>query len=260
MRTRSRCALFVAVPLLLTAILTPVLSAAPSSARPQPNSAEAILFNSANRDRAAAGLPQFQWDTNLAAAARAHAQRMAQMNTLSHQFPGEPPMQVRATQAGARFSMIAENVAEGPSPQGLHNQWMHSAPHRANLLDPDLNSIGIAVVPSGNMLFAAEDFSVAVEQLSIEDQEAQISSQLAARGLHIVNAVSDARKTCQMDRGFSGQRPLTVLRYETSDLNQLPDEVYQKATSGKYHSVAVGACEADTSGTFARFRFAILFY
>ena len=164
-------------------------------------------------------------------------------------------------QAGARFSLIAENVAEGPSPQHLHVQWMNSPPHRANLLDRELNSIGIAVVQSGNLLFAVQDFSVGVPQLSIEQQESQIDSQLSARGMRVVDAALDARKTCGMDRGWAGQQPFAVLRYETSSLNTLPQDIEQKLRTGKYHSAAVGACDASGSaGGFTRFRIAILLY
>ena len=82
---------------------------------PPDGSPEAKLFDAANRSRAAAACRRLQWDAALAASARQHAQRMAQQNTLSHQFPGELPLQERATQTGARFSLIAENVAEGPT-------------------------------------------------------------------------------------------------------------------------------------------------
>ena len=244
---------------LLAATLLPCALRAASSAPPA-NTPEGILFNAANRDRAAAGLPAFQWDADLADAARFHAQAMAQRNTLSHQLPGEAPLQDRARESGARFSMIAENVAEGPNASGLHAQWMNSAPHRANLLDHELNFIGIAVAQRENMFFAVEDFSAGVPQLSLAEQEAEVRSQLTGYGLQVVNNTSDARKTCAVDRGWSGARPLTVLRYEMADLSQLPEEVEQKARSGKYHSAAVGACEATGSGTFARFRIAILFY
>lgn len=251
--------LAISMPLLATALLPSALPAA-TAARPQPNTPEAVLFNAANRDRATAGLPEFHWDANLAEAARLHAERMAQRNTLSHQFPGEAPLQDRAREAGARFSMIAENVAEGPTPQGLHTQWMNSAPHRANLLDAQLNSIGIAVVQRGNIFFAAEDFSVDVPHLSFEQQESEVRARLADYGLRLDSDSADARKTCAMDRGFAGARPSLVLRYEMAELNQLPEEVEQRAHSGKFHSAAVGACEASGSGTFTRFRIAIIFY
>ena len=230
------------------------------SSRPQAGAPESQLLEAANRDRASAGLHPLQWDMSLAAAARQHAQRMAQANTLSHQFPGELPLQQRATQAGARFSLIAENVAEGPGAAHLHQQWMNSPPHRANILDPELNAVGIAVVQSGGTLFAVEDFSTAVPALNLDAQELQVASQLSAHGLRMVNATADARKTCDMDRGWSGQRPATVVRYETPDLSRLPDDVAQKLQSGKFHTAAVGACDAGSSAGFTRFRIAILLF
>jgi uncharacterized protein YkwD len=235
-------------------------ASASGSARPQAGSPETQLLDSANRDRAAAGLPALQWDMSLAAAARLHAQRMAHTNTLSHQFPGELPLQQRATQAGARFSVIAENIAQGPSAASLHHQWMNSAPHRANLLDPDLNAVGIAVVQSGETLFAVEDFAVAIPALNLDAQELQVATQLSANGLRMLRATADARKTCEMNRGFAGQRPLSVLRYETSDLSHLPDDVEQKLQNGKFHTAAVGACDAGAASGFTRFRIAILLF
>ena len=260
MRTPFRFATMISTLLLGATFAPSPLPAAAGSARPQNNSPEAVLFNAANRDRAAIGLPPFQWDANLAAAARLHAQRMAQHYTLSHQFAGEPPLQVRAMQAGAHFSLIAENVAEGPTPQGLHHQWMNSAPHRANLLDRDLNSIGIAVVESGNLYFGVQDFSVGVTQMSYEEEEAKISALLVARGMRVVDATLDARKTCEMNNGWAGQRPFAVMRYETSDLSALPEDIGQKLRTGRYHAAAIGACEPAGSGTFTRFRIAILLY
>jgi uncharacterized protein YkwD len=243
----------------IAALLATVLTAT-LHARPQSSSADQTLFNAANRDRAAAGLSPLKWDDALATAAHQHALLMAKSNTLSHQFPGEPPMQDRARQAGARFTMVAENVAQGPSVAGLHTQWMNSPPHRANLLDPQLNAIGISVVQSGSTYFAVEDFSAAVASLSLKDQEQEIASQLTALGMHNVSATPDARKTCEVDRGFVGARPALVLRYESGDLGHLPEEVEQKVRSGKYQSATVGACEAQGSNAFQRFRFAILFF
>jgi uncharacterized protein YkwD len=130
---------------LLALVVTPTLHA-----RPPSSAADVTLFNAANGVRAAAGLQPLKWDNALASAAHEHALRMANANTLSHQLPGEPPPQDRARHAGVRFSMMAENVALGTSIPGLHTLWMNSPPHRANLLDPQLNAIGISVVHTGN--------------------------------------------------------------------------------------------------------------
>lgn len=241
--------------ILLALILTPTLHA-----RPQSSAADVTLLNAANRDRAAAGLSPLKWDNALATAAHQHALRMAKANTLSHQLPGEPPMQDRARRAGAHFSMVAENVAQGPSVAGLHTQWMNSPPHRANLLDPQLNAIGISVVQSGNTYFAVEDFATTVTAMSRDEQEQQIASQLTSLGLQNVSATTDARKTCALDSGWSGQRPASVVRYETADLTRLPDGVHQKVSADKYHAAAVGACDVQNSDDFARYRVAILLF
>jgi hypothetical protein len=234
--------------------------------------AEHALFDAANRERVALGLQPLRWDEALAAAARDHALRMAQRNTLSHQLPGELPLQDRARLAGARYTTIAENVAEGPTPEMIHTSWMHSPPHRANLLDPELTTVGIAVASisarsgggAAGMLFAVEDFSQAVANLNHQEQERQVSDALASRGLQVdarATATDDARRTCEMDRGWAGSRPGLVVRYEAGDLSRLPDELEQKIQSGRYRAAAVGACESS-GGTrgFTRFRVAVLLY
>lgn len=249
---RSTLVIFAA---LLALFLTSKLSA-------QSSVASQTLFNSANQARAAAGLPPLKWNSALAKAAHQHALKMAQMNQLSHQFSGEPPMQDRAKQAGASFSLIAENIAQGPTPEGIHQQWMHSAPHRANLLDPELNAVGIAVVQSGNTLFAVQDFAASVPAASLSEQERQVASELLARHAELnVDAGSrDARKTCELAQGYAGDKPATVLRYESSDISHIPDEVLQKIPSGKYHQALVGACRVTGNSSFSRFRVVILLF
>jgi uncharacterized protein YkwD len=256
--------------LLIFAVLSSLFISVHAAQQPASN-VERALFEAANHERATLGLQPLRWDDSLAAAARDHAVRMAQRNTLSHQLPGELPLQDRARIAGARYTTIAENVAEGPTAETIHSGWMHSAPHRANLLDPELNAVGIAVAvtagtgaASPGMIFAVQDFSQAVANLNFQEQERQVSAALAARGLQIIDSRSsnahDARKTCGMDRGWSGTRPNLVVRYEASDLSRLPDDLQQKLQSGKYSAAAIGACDAGTSHGFSHFRVAILFF
>src|SRR6202140_5642056 len=151
---------------ILACMSAAILTFWPLPLRAQENGAAQILFESANHERAAQGLAPLKWSVTLATAARQHALGMAAQNTLSHQLPGEPGMAERAAQAGARFSSLAENVAEGPSAESLHRQWMNSPPHRANLLDPQLDSVGIAVAERNGVLFAVEDFSQEAGKLS----------------------------------------------------------------------------------------------
>jgi uncharacterized protein YkwD len=120
---------------------------------------ERDLFASVNQARRAQGLAPLRWDESLAAAARRHAAAMAEHGSAQHGFEGEPSLSARVKQAGVRFSWLSENVTQGPSPEFIHAQFMKSPPHRANILDRDMDSIGVGVVEQGRQLFAVEDFS-----------------------------------------------------------------------------------------------------
>ena len=125
------------------------------------SAAEQQLFAGVNRARKAQGLPGLKWDETLAAAARRHAGLMAQHNSAEHGYAGEPSLASRATQAGAHFVWLAENVIQGSSVQAIQEEFLKSANHRANMLDTEMNSAGVGVVERGGQLFAVEDFSKA---------------------------------------------------------------------------------------------------
>lgn len=235
----------------------------PSSASPtasHPTADEKLILDATNRERAAAGLQSLKWDEALAAAAREHAQLMVRDNVLSHQLPGEPNLELRIAQAGAKYSMVAENVAIGPSPEEIHDGWMHSPGHRRNILNAELTAIGIAVTRGINGLFAVQDFSRQVADLNLMQQEEQVISLLKATSLQAVEATADARKTCGMNQGYAGDSVLYVVRFEVTDLNKLPDELLHKIKSRGYRKGAVGACRGGDAGGFTRYRIAVMLY
>ena len=246
---------------LLAALSTAFLTFSSQPARAQDSGSAQSLFESANHERAVQGLAPLKWSATLATAARQHAVRMAAQNTLSHQLPGEPGMAERASQAGARFSSLAENVAEGPSAQSIHQQWMKSPPHRANLLDAQLDSVGIAVAERDGVLFAVEDFSLAAGKLSVDEQEGIVNAKLRSRGLRLMSYTSDARRSCLLDNGYAGSHtPNFVLHYATTDLQTFPDILEQRIQTGNYHSAVVGACPSDAKTGFSNYRLAVLLY
>lgn len=123
--------------------------------------AERELFASINQVRRAQGLAPLRWDESLATAARRHAEVMAERGSAQHGFEGEPSLSARVKLAGVHFNWLSENVVQGPSTEFIHTQFMKSPPHRANILDKDMDSIGVGVVERGGQLFAVEDFSQA---------------------------------------------------------------------------------------------------
>jgi uncharacterized protein YkwD len=151
MRISSRIAV------LLTICL--IFLSAVSVAQNKAASPERQLFESTNRERLAHGLPALHWNDALAVAARKHAGAMARQDALSHQFPGEPSLPSRVKQAGAHFVWLSENVALGPNASTIHAEFVKSPQHRANILDTDMNVMGIGIVERNGQLFAVEDFS-----------------------------------------------------------------------------------------------------
>ena len=123
--------------------------------------AERELFSSINQARMAQGLSPLRWDDSLARAARRHAEVMAENGSAQHGFDGEPNLATRVKQAGARFTWLSENVTQGSTASLVHAQFMKSPNHRANILDSDMDSIGIGIVERNGQLFTVEDFSKA---------------------------------------------------------------------------------------------------
>jgi len=230
-----------------------------------PSGDEKILFDHVNQSRVLAGLPALHWDANLAAAARKHCTLLVQHEALSHQFPGEEGVKERARHAGAEFSVVAENVALAPTPDELHYEWMHSPPHRANILDPELTAIGVAVMPGNKGLYAVQDFSLALETLTIYEQEQKIRALISTMGVRTADNPertqwNDARKTCQMTSGFAGNAAAFV-KFDTADLGELPTRLKTMLGSGKYRTAAVGACDVQSaSDSFTHYRIAVLLY
>src|ERR1700742_3316719 len=129
---------------------------------------EQYLFQAANAERAQRGLPALRWDAALYRAAQRHAQEMAERQSISHQYPGEPELADRGKNAGARFSVISENVAEAGTAVRIHDAWMNSPGHRENLLDPRVDAVGISVRSRNGQLYAVQDFERKVESLTLE--------------------------------------------------------------------------------------------
>ena len=231
---------------------------------------EQYLLEAANRERMQRGLLPLHRDPALAQAAAFHARQMADHEDISHEFPGEPNLTARASTAGVRFSLVSENVAEGPGPAIIHSMWMESEGHRENLLDPDVNAVGIAIVEREGQLFAVEDFASVVEELTLDQQEETVVTLIEFSGIPVANrleaqaaetAIQAARQTCTMSSGSTGPRkPWFVMRYTAATLKALPTPLQTRISSGKYHQAAVGACPSPTASPFTAYNIAVLLY
>jgi hypothetical protein len=223
------------------------------------------LFKMANDARAQAGVGRLEWDESLASAALLHCQRMAAEGPISHRYANEPDLSERNGQAGARFDLIEENVALGPTAPLIHEGWMNSPGHRANLLNEEVNRVGIAVVAARGVLYAVADYSRSVVALSQDEVEKRVGDLLRVSSVKVYTGTAGARDACAADSGIpvarSGPQAMFVERWEDSMLLHLPKTLTQHLESGQYHAAAVGSCPArHVEGNFTSYRVAVLLY
>jgi hypothetical protein len=219
----------------------------------------------ANQARAAAGAGPLKWDPGLAAAARQHCLRMAAEGPISHRYRGEPEPAERAARAGARFSLVEENVALGPDPATIHQQWMHSPGHRTNLLNPAVDSIGVATVAGRHGLYAVADYARNVPVLTVAQVDARIAGMVQSAGIAVQRDASAAREACRTDDGVprpqNGGRSRFVMRWEDADLSRLPRELTAELSAGKFRHAEVACCPPQgQQGWFTAYRIAVLLY
>ena len=82
-------------------------------------------------------------DGELTAIARRWSGKMAADNRLAH----NPNLSKEVTQD---WQKLGENVGTGDTAQQIHDAFMNSPAHRANILDPDFTHVGIGVVRGGD--------------------------------------------------------------------------------------------------------------
>lgn len=109
-------------------------------------------FRAASRRCGARGefeaAPPLKWSPMLAALAATHARSMAARNRVGHNdAQGRAPAE-RATAAGYRWQVFAENVAGNyASTAEVMRGWQNSPGHCANLMNPAVSELGVACAP-----------------------------------------------------------------------------------------------------------------
>jgi uncharacterized protein YkwD len=234
------------------------------SGGPDLRAGEEQIFALGNQARAQAGVAGLRWDPALAAAALQHCRMMAAAGPISHQYRGEPDLSSRAAQAGAHFGLIEENVAVANSAAEVHQAWMQSPGHRQNLLNPGVDHVGIALVYARGVLYAVADYSAGIENLSPAQVEARVAALIHASGVSILADPTMARAACVSDddlRRSRGARPAWMIRWQNTDLSQLPQDLVKQLASGNFRKAAIGSCPAQGDGSgFMSYRVAVLLY
>jgi hypothetical protein len=198
---------------------------------------------------------------------------MAEKRELSHQFPDEPNLRERIGSTGLRFNAGAENVAYAPTIEELHAGLMKSPPHRANILDPKFNAVGIGIAPSGGDLYVAQNFARTVPSYT-EDQfrDAVVGAFQKARlqsGAQKIAVESDVHLhdvACSQKpdpnailASLPGATDLVV--FTSSSPEKFPQQMSAAASDKTLNRMKIGACfQPGPEHGYASFQVVTAFY
>jgi len=151
----------------------------------------------------------------------------------------------------------------GPSAEAIQKQWMNSVPHRTNILDPQMNAIGLVVWEKSGYLYAVEDFSKSPEALTQAQVEQKVEDLLRDQNINPAGPRSVAEQACLTQNGTPGATsemgPVkAVVRFETPDLSKLPSAITEQLRTGRFTKAAVGACKSES--IYTSYRVAVVLY
>jgi hypothetical protein len=148
---RSVTRLFAAV-VLASAVTTTAATVAPTAAFADSSaSMESQFIAKMNAARQSAGLRPYSLASDLTSVARQHSAQMASKQSLYH----NPNLTTQVQ----NWQAVGENVGEGPTVSDIHDAFMHSPEHKANILDHDFTQVGVGVsVDHNGIVWVTEDF------------------------------------------------------------------------------------------------------
>ena len=126
--------------LVLGSLVVGALAVTSASAATDANAASFV--SKANAERTSRGLPALRVATDLTAVARHHSEDMAAKQSLYH----NPNLGSEVS----NWQVVGENVGDGGTVQSIHDAFMNSPEHRANILATDYTEIGIGTVTDAN--------------------------------------------------------------------------------------------------------------
>ena len=110
---------------------------------------EFAMIDLVNKERSSRGLNVLTFDSKLRDVGRFHSEDMLRRGYFSHYSPEGKSVADRAESFGIEYMVIGENLAYAPNLELAHSGLMNSEGHRANILSPEFNKIGIGVIDGG---------------------------------------------------------------------------------------------------------------
>lgn len=121
-------------------------------------SSESGFLAKLNAERTAQGLGEVTMNSGLRSYARTHSQFMADGNCADGANICHSTADNLKAAAGTGWSKVGENVGRGGSVDSLHQAFMDSPGHRANILDPAWTQVGIGTLYANDRLYVTVVF------------------------------------------------------------------------------------------------------
>lgn len=110
---------------------------------------EKLMLDLVNHERIKAGLKPLEIDMRLVDISRKKSKDMIEKNYFGHISPTYGSFFDALKNAKVAYRYAGENIAGAPTVEKAHQALMNSPGHRANILNPNFNKIGIGIIDGG---------------------------------------------------------------------------------------------------------------
>jgi uncharacterized protein YkwD len=222
---------------------------------------EQRLFSLINQERVKQGLAPLELDERLMRSARKHTQLMVQNDSLSHEFDGEEALQLRVSDENLRCDRDGENIALDGDIERAHLMLMQSPPHRANILNPQFNAVGIGILKTDELYYITEDFTHVLPDYSELEADAAVQQAVSnyAKSLGVPPPARKPRAqlehlACDMAREDTlhskeiGEIPgaTSAVAWTATDLGKLPPNLKRLLAQPLSSGYSLGVCFAPS--------------
>jgi hypothetical protein len=145
-----------------------------------PGEIAVLLLEMINKERLQRSIPAIVMNETLIKVAAGHSEKMIQENKLSHIFLGYPLLEDRLRDANIFFNCYSENIAVSETYYAklIHEEFMNSPAHRANILNPDFNSAGIAVIKYKEKYYVTQNFAGLFEPVNLKNYSLELTMKI----------------------------------------------------------------------------------
>jgi len=197
---------------------------------------KSALINLVNNEREELGVNSLKENPALSQAAYLKAQDMLEKDYFSHYSPDGVDPWYWFKKSGYNYQFAGENLAIGfLDSEEVHNGWMGSSSHQSNLLNPEYDEIGVAVMKGD---FKGRETTVVVQLFGTPQLKKEKISEPISEPIEEIEIPEKA--------------PEPVVDTEKP-------ESPEKIVSGTQDEIFEGATEKDLSFTFFSFIFSEYF-